>query len=176
MINYSWISVPWNQGFIIEMLQSVLLLTTLHIQPGLVVAGFAYVLKCHARTEAVTDIFNLSRLRRSWVIVFSRLVVYTEQAGGKLCAGKLAVWAEAAWALLLPGSNPGSRHCFKGLRALILSGTSPLLSQSVSHFWLLQCQNSLIVNVWPTGFTSDCIVHVFENHFYTCVCFYFLHC
>lgn len=42
--------------------------STLHIQTGLVTAGFAYVLKCLARAEAVEGIFNLVSLQRSCVI------------------------------------------------------------------------------------------------------------
>lgn len=75
MINYSCISVPWKRGFTTEILHSVPLFSALHIQTGLVAAGFEYILKCLARAEAVEDIFNLISLRRSCVTVFMRLVI-----------------------------------------------------------------------------------------------------
>lgn len=177
MINYSCIPIPWNRGFIIEILHSAPLFSVLHIQTGLAAAGFSYVLKCLARAEAVEDIFNLVSLQRSWVIAFQGWWHIQHYAGEKLHGAKLTVWAGAEWAvMLLSGSNPDSHECFKGPRALLLTGTSLLLLQSVAHFWLLGSKNSLIVNVWALGFISDCTDYDSGDHLYLCVCFYLFHC
>lgn len=149
MINYCCISVPWNRGFITEILQSVPLFSALHIQTGLVAAGFAYILKCLARAEALEDIFNLISLRKSCVTVFTRLVGCTAACRRK------ALWCKAEhrlhgwWCL-----------CLTQIPLTSSKGWEPSFSQAHLYFssnqWLIsycwEVKIVLLVNVWTLGF------------------------